>query len=98
MWLANLLSDLPEIGRIYLLIRSNRSTTSLARFQRDRRGIAGFRGLAERHGDGFAQFLHERIEVVDGDVSKPGLGLTPTFASGFAARRSDREQFGANGF
>jgi hypothetical protein len=36
-----------------------------------------FENLAQRHGDGFAAFLRERIEVVDGDVSKPGLGLAP---------------------
>ena len=33
--------------------------------------------LAERHGDRFADFLRERVEVVGGDASKPGLGLTP---------------------
>ena len=33
VWLASLLTDLPEIGRIYL-IRSHRTTTSLQRFQR----------------------------------------------------------------
>jgi len=36
-----------------------------------------FERLAEKHGDKFADFLRERIEVVDGDVSKPGLGLAP---------------------
>ena len=35
-----------------------------------------FEQLAERHGDKFAEFLREHVEVVDGDVSKPGLGLS----------------------
>ena len=30
-----------------------------------------FEQLAERHGDKFAEFLRDDIEVVDGDVSKP---------------------------
>src|SRR6202453_4015952 len=34
VWLANLLTDLPEIGRIYLLVRHNRANTSLQRLQR----------------------------------------------------------------
>jgi alcohol-forming fatty acyl-CoA reductase len=77
VWLANLLTDLPEIGRIYLLVRRNRASTSLERFQRALEESPVFEGLAQRHGDGFANFMRERIEVVDGDVSKPGLGLAP---------------------
>ena len=34
VWLAALLTDLPEIHKIYLLIRSHRTTSSLGRFQR----------------------------------------------------------------
>src|ERR1700678_2958385 len=77
VWLANLLSDLPEIGRIYLLVRHNRANTSLQRLQRVIEESPVFEKLAERHGDHFAQFLQDRIEVVDGDVSKPNLGLSP---------------------
>src|SRR5579863_3023662 len=34
VWLANLLTDLPEIGRVYLLVRHNRANSSLERLQR----------------------------------------------------------------
>jgi hypothetical protein len=77
VWLANLLTDLPEIGRIYLLVRHNRASTSVERFQRILEESPVFENLAQRHGDHFAEFLRERIEVVDGDVSKSGLGLAP---------------------
>lgn len=77
VWLANLLTDLPEIGLIYLLVRHNRASTSVERYQRALEESPVFEKLAQRHGDGFAAFLRERIEVVDGDVSKPGLGLAP---------------------
>jgi len=80
VWLANLLTELPEIGRIYLLIRSNRSATSLARFQRVVEESPVFEPLARFHGDKFAAFLREKIEVVDGDVTKPELGLAPDVA------------------
>jgi hypothetical protein len=77
VWLASLLKDLPEIGRIYLLVRHNKASSAVVRFQRVLEESPVFEGLAERHGDGFAEFLRERIEVVDGDVSKPDLGLDP---------------------
>jgi Male sterility protein/haloacid dehalogenase-like hydrolase len=77
VWLANLLTDLPEIGRIYLLVRHNRASTSVERFQRILEESPVFENLAQRHGDRFADFLRKRIEVVDGDVSKSGLGLAP---------------------
>jgi long-chain acyl-CoA synthetase len=77
VWLTNLLRDVPDIGRIYLLVRSNRSTTALERFQRVVEESPVFEPLAARHGEKLADFLRQRIEVVTGDVSKPGLGLAP---------------------
>jgi long-chain acyl-CoA synthetase len=76
VWLNNLLSDLPEIGRIYLLVRRNRTTTSLERFQRVVEESPVFERLATRYGGDFPEFLRSRIEVVEGDVTKPGLGMT----------------------
>ncbi|MFZ0431743.1 MAG: SDR family oxidoreductase [Candidatus Acidiferrales bacterium] len=75
VWLANLLTELPEIGRVYLLVRRNKTTTALERMQRAMEESPVFEGLAERHGEKFGEFLRERIEVVEGDVSKPGLGM-----------------------
>jgi len=77
VWLANLLSDLPEIGRIYLLVRRNKANTALARFRRVVEESPVFERLAAEHADRFAAFLTERIEVVEGDVSSPGLGIAP---------------------
>ena len=76
VWLASLLSDLPEIGQISLLVRGNRTATALARFQRIVEESPVFERLAEQHGDGFAEFLRRKIDVFDGDVTKPGLGLS----------------------
>jgi hypothetical protein len=77
VWLANLLTDLPEIGRIYLGIRSTRSAPALERFERIMESSAVFEKLAARHGENFAEFLRQRVEVVTADVSKPGLGMAP---------------------
>jgi Male sterility protein/haloacid dehalogenase-like hydrolase len=77
VWLANLLTDLPEIGRVYLLIRPNRSATALQRFQRVVEESPVFEPLAARYGNKFADFLRARVEGVEGDVSEPGLGMAP---------------------
>jgi long-chain acyl-CoA synthetase len=77
VWLANLLTDLPEIGRIYLLVRRNKTNTALDRFRRVMEESPVFEQLASRYGERFADFLRERIEVVEGDVSSPSLGLAP---------------------
>ena len=77
VWLAALLTDLPEIHNIYLLIRSHRTTSSLGRFQRVLDESPVFDPLVEKYGPRLSDFLREKIEVVDGDVTKPGLGLSP---------------------
>jgi fatty acyl-CoA reductase len=85
VWLANLLYDLPDIRKVYVLIRRNRSQTGLARFQNVVEESPVYGPLAEKYGSGFAKFLRERVEVVEGDVTKPGLGLS----DGASARLRD---------
>jgi long-chain acyl-CoA synthetase len=75
VWLVHLLNKLPEVGRIYLLIRPQARHTALRRFEKIVEESPAFDGLHERYGDRLASFLRERIEVVEGDVSQPGLGL-----------------------
>jgi alcohol-forming fatty acyl-CoA reductase len=75
VWLANLLGDLPEIGKVYLLIRPQRSRTALERLQRLVEESPVFEPLAEKHGPNFANFLRERIEAIEGDVTQAGLGV-----------------------
>ena len=77
VWLAQVLSAVPEIGRVILLVRPNRSKPGLERFQKMVEESPVFEVLAEKYGDRFADFLKTRVEVVEGDVSKPGLGLAP---------------------
>lgn len=85
VWLANLLTDLPEIGRVTLLIRGHKTATALQRFQRIVEESPVFEPLAARYGASFAEFLRDRIDVIDGDSSKPGLGLAPDVRARLAA-------------
>jgi nucleoside-diphosphate-sugar epimerase len=75
VWLANTLMDLPEIGKLYLLIRRQKSSTAQKRFEKMIEGSPVFDPLFEKYGDQFGALLAEKVEVVEGDVSQPGLGL-----------------------
>jgi thioester reductase-like protein len=75
VWLANTLIDLPDIGRIYVLIRRQKSTSAARRFEKMVEDSPVFDPLFRRYGAGLAKFLAQRVEVVEGDVTRPGLGL-----------------------
>jgi thioester reductase-like protein len=90
VWLANTLMDLcpngpkpgplgapilPEIGKLYLLIRRQKSSPAQTRFEKMIEGSPVFDPVFEKYGDRLGALLAEKIEVVEGDVSQPGLGL-----------------------
>jgi long-chain acyl-CoA synthetase len=75
VWLVNLLENIPEIGRITLLIRRNRTTSAQRRFEKIVEESPTFDTLQERYGRNLGAFLKEKVDVVEGDVSAPGLGL-----------------------
>jgi len=77
VWLAQLLREVPEIGKIYLLVRRQRTTTAKRRFEKILEESPVFDRLQKQLGDRYADFVAERVEVVEGDVSQPGLGMTP---------------------
>ena len=75
VWLANTLLDLPGVERIYLLIRRQKSNPAERRFEKMVEETPVFDPLFEKYGARLPQFLHEKVEVVEGDVTQPGLGL-----------------------
>jgi long-chain acyl-CoA synthetase len=75
VWLVNMLLDLPEIGRIYLLIRRQKSNPAEKRFEKMVEESPVFDPLHDRYGLGLANFLKDKVEVVEGDVTAPGLGV-----------------------
>jgi thioester reductase-like protein len=76
VWLVNALMNLPEIGRIYLLIRRQKSNPALRRFEKLVEESPVFDPLFARYGAHLRRFLRDRVEVVEGDVCQPGLGLS----------------------
>ncbi len=77
VWLAKVLQEVPNIGKVYLLIRRQRSVTANRRFEKIASESPVFDKLQEIHGDNFGKLLSEKIEVVEGDISQSGLGLAP---------------------
>src|SRR5581483_1399335 len=75
VWLANTLLDLPQVKKIYLLIRRQKSTSPERRLEKLLEESPVFDPLFERHGNRLPEFLRDKIEVIEGDVTQPGLGL-----------------------
>jgi thioester reductase-like protein len=75
VWLVDLLKNIPQIGKITLLIRRNRTTSAQRRFEKIVEESPAFDSLHDRYGPRLGAFLKEKVEVVEGDVSSPGLGL-----------------------
>ena len=80
VWLANTLIDLPEIGKLYLLIRGQKANPGQARFEKMLEESPVFDRVFEKYGDQLAALLAEKIEIVEGDVSQAGIGLDPDVA------------------
>ena len=83
VWLVNTLMELPEIGRIYLLIRRQKSNPAQRRFEKLVEESPVFDPLYARYGSDLSRFLQDRVEVLEGDVCQPGLGLAPEVSESF---------------
>ena len=75
VWLVDLLEQVPDLGKVTLLIRRNRTTTAQRRFEKIVEESPTLDGLQKTYGPRLGAFLRDKIEVVEGDVSQPGLGL-----------------------
>ncbi|HEX2741220.1 MAG TPA: SDR family oxidoreductase, partial [Rubrobacter sp.] len=70
-----ILRSLPDLGRLYLIVRPSRGKRAAERFEKDVLGAAAFRGLREKLGDDFDERVKEKVRVLEGDVHAPSLGL-----------------------
>jgi thioester reductase-like protein/phosphoserine phosphatase len=86
VWLAHLLEDLPDMGKIYLLVRPQKSTSAAHRFEKIVNESPLFDRLYEHHGEDFTRFISDRVQVVEGDASRPGLGLDPELLAQLQAK------------
>lgn len=80
VWLSMVLTHLPEVGRIYVFLRPKASVPAKQRFEKMLNTSPVFRPLHERYGRELSAFLSERVELVEGELTAPDLGLAPAVA------------------
>lgn len=81
VWLVNLLMDLPEIGKVYLLIRRQKSNPAVRRFEKLVEESPVFDPLHDRYGGGLPDFIAEHVQVLEGDAAQPDMGLDQEVAA-----------------
>jgi len=74
VWLAMVLERLPDIGKLYLLVR-DKGRGAESRFEKMLTESFVFKTLHEALGDKASEFISARVEIIAGDVSSPGLGI-----------------------
>src|SRR5258706_12304639 len=70
--LSILLREHPEIGRMLLLVRGDRRS-SLVRYKREILDSPALSPVREHLGDEFERYMAEKVEIVPGDITEPGL-------------------------
>lgn len=68
------------VGRISCLVRPQRSKSSRERFFDEVMGSEMMAPLKKSFGPSFDAYLHEKLEVLSGDISEANLGLDPETA------------------
>jgi long-chain acyl-CoA synthetase len=75
VFVAFLLDQLPELGRITVLARGRRGQTPSERVRRIAERSPAWRPLRERYGKALGEMLSSRLEVVPGDARDERLGI-----------------------
>jgi len=70
-----ILRSIPDLGRLYLVVRPSKDKSADNRFHKDVLGSAAFRRLRDELGVGFDDRVAEKVRVLEGDVHAPSLGL-----------------------
>src|SRR5262245_14652688 len=74
--LEKLVRAVPDVGRILLLIRGNRSyATARERFEREIASSSVFDTLRARSPGELERFFAEKIECITGEITEPDFGL-----------------------
>ncbi len=74
--LSMLLHNFPDVGRVYATVRARDAAESLNRFWASVVTSPTFNPLREKYGDGFEDFIREKLVPVNGDVGNEFLGMS----------------------
>ncbi|MCB0308683.1 MAG: SDR family oxidoreductase [Bdellovibrionales bacterium] len=76
VFLALVLEKLPDVKKIYILLRKRRLRSSRDRFEQMINRSFVFHNLHERYGAKLTDYISKRVEMLEGDVVLPNLGLS----------------------
>ncbi len=85
VWLSQVLHDLPEIGRVTVIVRDRGEQTAAERVAWELDTSPAFRPLRARHGAAWAAFASEKLRVLSGDCALPLCGLDDEAVDALAA-------------
>ncbi len=80
VWLAMMLAKFPELEKVYVLVRPKKKLSGFERFEALLGSSPVFRPLHEQWGAELPEYLRDRLEILEGDVSEPGLGIAESVA------------------
>jgi fatty acyl-CoA reductase len=80
-----ILREVPGIGRIYLLIRGSQQQSAQERAMEGVFGSSLFDVLRTEHGEHFESFINEKVQIVEGELTKPMFGLDKSAFAGIAS-------------
>ncbi|MBK8173008.1 MAG: SDR family oxidoreductase [Sandaracinaceae bacterium] len=86
VFLSMLLDEVENVGNVHVLVRGGKDKTATDRLTEMFSTSPAFRPLRAKHGSNLSAFLSAHIDVVDGDVSQPYLGLTKKAAEKLAKK------------
>jgi hypothetical protein len=73
VWLALMLDRAPQIGRVYVLLRSKALLSARERFEKIVNTSPVFGPLHERLGPRLSRLIAEKVEIIEGELSEPNL-------------------------
>ncbi|MDH3530742.1 MAG: SDR family oxidoreductase, partial [Acidobacteriota bacterium] len=73
--LSMLLHNFPDVGKVYMIVRARNQEETLNRFWNSVVTSPPFDPLRDKYGEKFEDFIKEKIDPVNGDVSADFLGM-----------------------
>ncbi|MFO7563893.1 MAG: SDR family oxidoreductase, partial [Enhygromyxa sp.] len=87
VWLAMLLDRYPEVGRLYTVVRSRKGISSKERWWSEIAPSPVFDPLRDKL-DNYEAFIKDKVVAIDGDVTRPLLGIDEALVRKLGADKS----------
>ena len=75
VWLVMLLERVPNVEKVYVLLRKKGLRPVTHRFEKLVNTSAAFKPLHRTHGENLSAWLSEKVEVVEGDIAYKNFGM-----------------------